>query len=169
MIAQMPPDNLNEIGVLKRREIEARILMPVLTALGEEFGREKVFETARRIIIDVAREQGKELAGRMGGDSLGHFATALEDWKKGDAYRMDVLEQSEEKFSFNVTRCRYAEMYRALGIPEIGALLSCNRDFSLVEGFNPAVKLTRTQTVMEGASHCDFRFELRWPKRDATG
>jgi hypothetical protein len=168
MSAQMPPDNLNEIGVLKRREIEARILMPVLTALGEEFGREKVFETARRIIIDVAREQGKELARRMGGDSLGHFATALEDWKKGDAYRMDVLEQSEEKFSFNVTRCRYAEMYRALGIPEIGALLSCNRDFSLVEGFNPAVKLTRTQTVMEGASHCDFRFELRRSKRDAT-
>jgi hypothetical protein len=160
-MSAMPPDNLNEIGVLKRREIEARILMPVLTALGEEFGREKVFETARRIIIDVAREQGRELSARMGGDSLGHFATALEDWKKGDAYRMDVLEQTDAKFSFNVTRCRYAEMYRALGIPEIGALLSCNRDFSLVEGFNPAVKLTRTQTVMEGATHCDFRFELR--------
>jgi hypothetical protein len=163
MSAQMPPDNLNEIGVLKRREIEARILMPVLAALGDEFGRERVFEIARRIIIEVARQQGRELSQRMGGDSLGHFATGLEDWKKGDAYRMEVLEQTEEKFSFNVTRCRYAEMYRALGIPEIGALLSCNRDFSLVEGFNPAVKLTRTQTVMEGASHCDFRFELPRP------
>lgn len=42
--------------------------------------------------------------------------------------------------------------------------LSCNRDFSLVEGFNPAVKLTRTQTVMEGASYCDFRFKLRRPQ-----
>jgi hypothetical protein len=30
------------------------------------------------------------------------------------------------------------------------------------------VKLTRTQTVMDGASHCDFRFELRRPKADAT-
>ena len=108
-MSAMPPDNLNEIGVLKRREIEARILMPVLEALGARFGRDEVFETARRTIIDVARAQGKELASRMGGDSLGHFATALEDWKKGDAYRMDVLEQSEEKFSFNVTRCRYAE------------------------------------------------------------
>ena len=166
MSTPMPPDNLNEIGVLKRREIEARVLMPVLEALGAKFGHDQVFETARNVIIDVARAQGKELAGRMGGDTLGHFATALEDWKKGDAYRMDVLEQTEEKFSFNVTRCRYAEMYRALGIPEVGALLSCNRDFSLVEGFNPAVKLTRTQTVMEGASHCDFRFELR-PKGDA--
>ncbi len=157
----MPPDTLNEIGVLKRREIEARILMPVLSALGEEFGRERVFEIARKVIVEVARAQGKALAERMGGDSLGHFAAALEDWKKGDAYRMDVLEQTEERFSFNVTRCRYAEMYRALGIPEVGALLSCNRDFSLVEGFNPDVQLTRTQTVMEGASHCDFRFVLR--------
>ncbi len=147
--------------MLKRREIEARILMPVLSALGEEFGRERVFEIARKVIVEVAREQGKALAERMGGDSLGQFAAALEDWKKGDAYRMDVLEQTEEKFSFNVTRCRYAEMYRALGIPEVGALLSCNRDFSLVEGFNPDVQLTRTQTVMEGASHCDFRFVLR--------
>ena len=156
----MPPDTLNEIGVLKRREIEARILMPVLSALGDEFGRERVFEVARKVIVEVAREQGKALAERMGGDSLGHLAAALEDWKKGDAYRMEVLEQTEEKLSFDVTRCRYAEMYRALGIPEVGALLSCNRDFSLVEGFNPDVKLTRTQTVMEGASHCDFRFVL---------
>jgi L-2-amino-thiazoline-4-carboxylic acid hydrolase-like protein len=167
MSDRMPPDNLNDIGVLKRREIEARILMPVLSALGDEFGRERVFEIARRIIVDVAREQGRGLAERMGGDSLGHFATALEDWKKGDAYRMDVLEQNDQEFSFNVTRCRYAEMYRALGIPEVGALLSCNRDFALVEGFNPDVKLTRTQTVMEGASHCDFRFVLRKSAHDA--
>ncbi len=160
----MPLDNLNEIGVLKRREIEARILMPVLQALGDEFGRDRIFEIVRRVIIDVARQQGRELAQRVGGDSLTHFASALEDWKKGDAYRMDVLERTDEKLSFNVTRCRYAEMYRALGIPEIGTLLSCNRDFSLVEGFNPAVKLTRTQTVMEGASYCDFRFELRRPQ-----
>ena len=158
MSTPMPADNLNEIGVLKRREIEARILMPVLEALGAEFGRERVLETARRVIIDVARAQGKALAERIGGDSLSLFATALEDWKKGDAYRMDVLEQSDERFAFNVTRCRYAEMYRALGIPEVGALLSCNRDFALIEGFNPGVRLTRTQTIMDGASHCDFRF-----------
>src|SRR5919201_4186569 len=160
-MADLPPDTLNEIGVLKRREIEARILMPVLQALGDEFGRERVFAIARRIIVDVAREQGRQLAERVGGNSLADFATALEDWKKGDAYTMDVLRQDTERFDFNVTRCRYAEMYRALGIPEVGALLSCNRDFALIEGFNPDVKLQRTQTIMEGASHCDFRFTRR--------
>jgi len=28
----------------------------------------------------------------------------------------------------------------------------------MIEGFNQDLKLTRTQTVMEGATHCDFRF-----------
>ena len=154
----LPPDTLNEIGVLKRREIEARILLPVIETLANEFGRDRVIPMVRDIIVGIAREQGREIAQQMGGDSLSRFATALGDWQKGDAYRMDVLEQSDERFSFNVTRCRYAEMYRALGIPELGALLSCNRDFALVEGFNPDVKLTRTQTIMEGATHCDFRF-----------
>src|SRR5687768_12186067 len=154
----LPPDTLNEIGVLKRREIEARILLPVIEKLANEFGRDRVMPMVRDIIVGIAREQGREIAQQMGGDSLSRFATALGDWQKGDAYRMDVLEQSDERFSFNVTRCRYAEMYRALGIPELGALLSCNRDFALVEGFNPDVKLTRTQTIMEGATHCDFRF-----------
>lgn len=160
-MAELPADTLNEIGVLKRREIEARILMPVLEALGDEFGRARVFEVARRVIVDVARRQGRELAERVGGSSLAHFAAALDDWKKGDAYRMDVLRQDDERFEFNVTRCRYAEMYRALGIPEVGALLSCNRDFALIEGFNPEIGLRRTQTIMEGASHCDFRFARR--------
>lgn len=72
-----------------------------------------------------------------------------------------MIEQDGERFGFNVTRCRYAEMYRALGIPELGALLSCNRDYALIEGFNPEVALTRTQTIMEGASHCDFRYQMR--------
>ena len=168
-MAEMPADTLNEIGVLKRREIEARILMPVLQALGEEFGRERVFEVARRVIVEVAQRQGRELAARMGGNSLTDFASALEDWKKGDAYRMEVLRQDAERFDFNVTRCRYAEMYRALGIPEVGALLSCNRDFALIEGFNPDVGLRRTQTIMEGASHCDFRFTRRPDEPAADG
>ena len=46
----------------------------------------------------------------------------------------------------------------ALGIPELGAVLSCNRDAALIEGFNPSVTLVRTQTIMEGAPCCDFRY-----------
>jgi hypothetical protein len=152
---------LNAIGVLTRREIEARILAPLLEALGEEFGRERVLEIARETILRIARQQGEALAQSMGGDDLERFAASLEAWKKDDALHLEVLEQSEESLAFNVTRCRYAELYRALGIPELGALLSCNRDAALIEGFNPSVELTRTQTIMEGAPFCDFRYQKK--------
>ena len=33
----------------------------------------------------------------------------------------------------------------------------------MIAGFNPELELTRTQTVMEGASHCDFRFRKKAP------
>ena len=155
------PDRLNAIGVLTRREIEARIIAPLLKAFEAEIGRQRVEEIIRQTIIAIAREQGAHLTRSMGGDSLAHFAASLEDWQKDDAMQIEVLAQIVTAFDFNVTRCRYAEMYRALGIPELGALLSCNRDFALIEGFNPAVDLTRTQTIMEGAAYCDFRYALR--------
>jgi hypothetical protein len=148
------------VGVLTRREIEARMIGPLVEALGEAFGREQVLEVVRRTIIQIAREQGETLARSMGGCSLAHFAASLEDWKKDGALEIEVLEQTEERFSFNVTRCRYAEMYRELGILEMGALLSCNRDGALMEGFNPHAALTRTQTIMGGAEFCDFRYGL---------
>ena len=152
---------LNAIGVLTRREIEARIVAPLIEALGREFGRERVLEIARDVIIQLAREQGAQLAEAQQGQTLAHFANTMDAWRKDDALQIEVLEQTDEKFSFNVTRCRYAEMYRALGVPELGALLSCNRDFSLIEGFNPDVTLTRTQTIMQGAPFCNFRYVLK--------
>jgi hypothetical protein len=160
-LSQPKPDPLNEIGVLRRREIEARIVAPLLEALGQEFGRERVLAIAREVVIGIAREQGAQLRASAGGDSLHHFAGSTEAWKKDGALEMEVLELNDTHYSFNVTRCRYAEMYRALGIPELGALLSCNRDFSLVEGFDPEISLTRTQTLMQGAPCCDFRFERK--------
>ena len=160
MDSPLPPDTLNEIGVLKRREIEARILAPLVNAFAAEFGRPRVLEIAKRVIVEIAREQGKALANHMGGSSLAHFVRSKENWVKGDALTMEVLQADETTYDFNVTRCRYAEMYQALGIPELGAVLSCGRDFALGEGFNPELTLTRTQTIMEGAPCCDFRYRL---------
>ena len=160
-MSQVPEDNLNaKIGVLTRREAEARILAPMLDAMGETFGRERVIQVMRDTIIRIAKKQGAELAGFMGGVTLQHFAESLKSWTKDNALEIDVIEQTAEVFSFDVTRCRYAELYEKLGIRELGTALSCARDYALIEGFNPDVSLTRTQTIMEGASHCDFRYCL---------
>ena len=158
-MSQVLEDNLNaKIGVLTRREVEARILAPMLDAMGEAFGRERVIQVMRDTIIRIAKKQGAELAGFMGGVTLQYFAESLKSWTKDNALEIDVIEQTADAYSFNVTRCRYAELYEKLGIRELGTALSCARDYALIEGFNPDVSLKRTQTIMEGAPHCDFRY-----------
>ena len=54
-----------------------------------------------------------------------------------------------------------------MGLGEIGHLLSCERDGAFCEGFDPKIKLTRTQTIMGGAKVCDFRY--RAPAGDGRG
>lgn len=150
--------------MLTRREIEARILAPVIAALGDRFGRDEVVAVVRGVIVGLAREQGREMAEARPDRTLRGFADTLGPWTQDDALRIEVRERSDDRLSFDVTRCRYAEMYRQLGIPELGAVLSCNRDAALIEGFNPEVRLVRTQTLMDGARHCDFRYT-----KDTTG
>jgi hypothetical protein len=156
-------DRLNAVGVLTRREIEARILAPIIDALGQRFGRDEVVAIVREVIGGIARDQGQALALARGDASLSSFEQTLGPWTKDDALRLRVIQESPATFDFDVTRCRYAEMYRALGIPELGEVLSCQRDAALIEGFNPEVTLTRTQTIMQGAACCDFRY--RGPTR----
>ena len=156
---RMPEDDLNaKIGVLTRREVEARLLIPLIQTLGDAFGREKVLTVVRDTIVNIARQQGAALSRQMGGDSLIQFMDSLAYWTQDDALEIVLLENSDEVLSFNVTRCRYAELYESLGIREIGTVFSCARDFALIQGFNPDISLERTQTIMEGAPYCDFRY-----------
>ena len=158
------PDTLNEqVGVLVRREIEARILGPVIEAFADAFGRDRVLEIVRTTIVEIAHSQGRTMRLAGEGNDLEAFAGTMEAWKRGGALETDTLVGTGEAFDFNVTRCRYAEMYRAIGMEELGSILSCARDYALIEGFNEDVDLTRTQTIMEGATHCDFRYRLRAP------
>lgn len=152
--------DLNQVGILVRREIEARIAGPLIKAFMKELGDEKALAIVKDVIVHLAQESGELLRAFTGGDSLEDFGKALPLWSRDDALQFELLEQTARKVSLNVTRCRYAEMYKELGMADLGYVLSCARDFALVEGFNPKITLTRTQTIMEGADYCDFRFEM---------
>ncbi len=154
-MATQPP----RLTLLQQREIEARIVGPLIHAFRNELGEEKTLEIVRTVITRLARESGAELAASLGEATLEGFSRSLERWSESGALEIEVLERTPDRLSFNVTRCRYAEMYRALGLADLGASLSCQRDFSLIEGFNPSIELSRTQTLMEGAAHCNFRFQ----------
>lgn len=86
----LPPVDLNQrIGVLTRREVEGRLLAPLLAGLGREFGAERVLRVTRAAIVAIARRQGPELAKAMGGSSLATFRESLIHWTKGLAAMAD--------------------------------------------------------------------------------
>jgi len=78
--------------------------------------------------------------------------------RQGDAVDYTVRAQSQDSYNIDVTGCRYAQFCKELGGPELGFLLVCSLDFPFAEGFGTDIKLTRTQTIMQGASHYDFRY-----------
>jgi hypothetical protein len=145
---------------LERRKIEASVLIPMVQAFQSAVGKERANEIAGRVIRELARKDGERWA-REFGDDLIAMEKVCQVWSGGGSLEMEWLRKSSENLDFNVTRCRYAEFYKDLGFPELGYLFHCNRDFAMAEGFSRRIELRRTQTIMEGADHCDFRFRIR--------
>jgi hypothetical protein len=147
------------LAMLERRRIEASILKHVYETLKASHGT----ETAKRAVADSVRRSAVEQAGQFaaavgGRTSMQTFIDRQELWTRGGALEREVVEQSDTKYRFNVTRCKYAEMYRDMGLGEIGHLLSCQRDGTFCEGYDKRLTLRRTQTIMQGASHCYFDY-----------
>jgi predicted hydrocarbon binding protein len=148
-----------KVSILEQRRIEAGIVKPIYQTLVAELGVERARELIGAAISKAATEAGRNFAQTDNGKtSLVRFAQLFELWKEGNAYDMEVLQSTPENFDFNIKRCSYAEMYHEMGLGEIGDLLSCQRDGVFCEGYDDKIKMKRTQTVMQGASHCDFRF-----------
>jgi hypothetical protein len=152
---------MTPLPLLQQREIEANVLAPAFRAFAAEVGEARAREILSGVIRDLARQSGCTAAAEAGGNDLNHLKKAIEQWTEGGALELTVLRDDADTLEFNVTRCRFAEMYHRLGLAALGPILSCHRDGAMVEGFNSEIKLTRTQTIMEGATHCDFRYARR--------
>ena len=150
----------SEMDVIDRRRVEAMILGPMLREFQEEIGTERTNEIARAAITKLAREQGAQFAKGIGSNGLEDYASNKDAWRRHGALEVDIIENTPSRYSFDVTRCKYAEMYNELGFGDLGDIFSCTRDFEFCSGFNSEVKLERTQTIMQGATHCDFRYTL---------
>jgi predicted hydrocarbon binding protein len=149
------------LPMLERRRIEANILKHVYETLKASHGKEMAQKTIGDAVKAASVQQGEEMAAKVDGKtSMQTFADLRPLWMLDNALEIEMLQQDDTVMNYNITRCRYAETYREMGLAEIGHLLSCQRDGTFCEGYDKRLKLTRTQTIMQGASHCDFRYRM---------
>jgi L-2-amino-thiazoline-4-carboxylic acid hydrolase-like protein len=147
------------VSVIQQVKIQARVLVPLVKALQAELGETRANALVRGVLGDIYRRLGEEFRRTKNEKDLGKvMASAWRTYAREDALEYEVIEQSQDAFAIDVTGCRYAEFFRELGEPELGFLLVCSGDFAIAEAF-PGIELTSTQTIMQGASHCDFRYK----------
>ena len=145
------------IPLIEQVKAQARVLVPLIKTLRSELGEARANAIVRKSLGDHFRQLGRAAAQKMDLDKT---------WKSfaaGDALNYEVLKNSPEAFELDVTECQYAKFYKELGEPELGFLLVCSQDFTFFEGYE-GIELKRTQTLMQGASRCDFRYRIAQEK-----
>ena len=152
------------ISLLDEAKLQAAVIVPILRALREQVGKEK----ADRIVGDSLRTWARDLYHRIGEAKPGTprqkwDAVWAEDMRPriGEAVDREMLKDDGAVREYNVTRCQYAEFFRALGEPELGTILLCDSDFHIADVAGDSLEFRRTQTIMKGAPYCDFRYRFR--------
>ena len=119
----------------------------------EEMGRKSAHRLVRRTLGDQVRQSVRSVTPMSGSrDSVEWLLRASQ---AGDAIELDRLDGEAGEINVDVTRC--AEFFEQLNEPELGFLLVCSLDYDFADG--AGVTLERSQTIMEGSDHCDFRFK----------
>jgi hypothetical protein len=77
-----------------------------------------------------------------------------------DLLKYTVLEDTDRRYRVKITGCKYADIYREKGCPEIGYAMHCALDFDEVKVFKPKVVLKRKRTLMLGDAFCDHCYEF---------
>ena len=154
----------NDLNRIEKRAIEASVIAPVIQAVAQRIGKEKAIAILQEVNEKEAFQRGQLLRRQLGTTDISELVEDVATWGIGGAIEMEVLEQTHETYHFNITRCPYYERYSELGPTERGVSLSCCRDEPFARGFHPQLTLKRSQTIMEGARYCDFRYNLRSDK-----
>ncbi|MFW9873166.1 MAG: L-2-amino-thiazoline-4-carboxylic acid hydrolase [Candidatus Thorarchaeota archaeon] len=84
-----------------------------------------------------------------------------QNWKINEAFGLqdkEIINATKNRLEMKVTRCRYAEIWKEFGFPEIGYQIHCRTDFAWWNrpAWNPNVRFEQPKTLMNGDKYCLF-------------
>jgi len=151
-----------DLSLLDKTRIQAQVLVPVLRALRAELGDDKANALVKQALRDWSKQLFAAIGNGIEGSPRRKWAAIQDVFGEvsGNEVEFQILRQDKEALDIDVTRCRFAEFFRALGEPELGALLICEADFDIAAVGEGEVSLDRAQTIMKGAPRCTFRYKF---------
>jgi predicted ArsR family transcriptional regulator len=151
-----------ETSLLDKTRMQAQVLVPVLRALRGELGKDKADAIVKQALRDWSKQLFAAIGDGIAGSPRRKWAALQSVFGEvsGKEVEVEILRHDKEALDIDVKRCRFAEFFRALGEPELGALLICEADFDIVSVGEGEVSLERAQTIMQGAPSCTFRYKF---------
>jgi hypothetical protein len=151
-----------KVSLLDKTRMQAQVLVPVLRALRAELGKGRADAIVKQALRDWSRQLFAAIGDGIEGSPRRKWATINSVFGEvsGKEVEVEILRHDKEALDIDVTRCRFAEFFRALGEPELGALLICEADFDIAAIGEGEVSLDRAQTLMQGAPSCTFRYKF---------
>ena len=151
-----------KLSLLDKTKIQAQVVVPVLRALRAELGKERADALVRQALRDWSRKLFASIAEGVAGSPRGKWKAIQDVFGEisGREVQFDVLRHDRDALEIDVTHCRFAEFFRALGEPELGTLLICAADFDIAAAGEGEVSLERAHTIMLGAPSCTFRYKF---------
>ena len=148
---------------MQRVRTQTEVLIPLLRHLRAELGAAEANALVYPVLRDYMKKWIADFASKESDDPIESFHRTdemLQTMYEGDI-DYDILNNDDEKLDLNVTSCRYADFFRQLGEPELGAILVCEADDHIADLSAPNVQMSRADTIMKGGTHCPFRYRFR--------
>ena len=147
------------ISSLEAVKIQARVIIPIVKKLEQELGVDRAHSIVGDTLADTwadytaTRHQAGTHPGKAG--------------ESGFPVQELIVTNTEDEYAVNMTQCDFADYFRGIGEPEIGALMTCGVDFAVERRMRPDWLFSRSQTLMQGAEHCDFCWKRKSTESDA--
>ena len=144
-LREVGQQNRNYIWFIKtlQNELDEDELVRLLNICSAEFGR----------------QAGERQAKRSSDTTFQTFAATFRPPRYENSLTHEIVTDTEKVFELKVTECVWAKVFRDAGLDgRIGHAAVCNMDYHWPQAFNPAFKMERTKTLMQGHDCCNHRY-----------
>jgi hypothetical protein len=147
------------VSMKELAQMSNRSFISFVNTLLKEMKEKEVVRLLNLNSDEVGRQQGEAQAAAMPDTSFKTFVSQFRPPAYAEALTHEVVVDTEDVFELRVTECLWATVFREAGLDgEIGHAAVCNMDYSWPPAFNPALKMERSKTLMQGHECCNHRY-----------
>ena len=158
----------SKISYLNGVKAQSEVLIPILRRLRMELGEDQANELVYGALRDWSRDVFAQAGSKKEGSGFEIWSQMSDelDALTGNDISYETLREDSEALDLNVTICKFAQFFKELGEPELGAILTCEVDHHLTAVSRQEVQLDIDKTIMKGNKLCNFRFKFNRSDRN---